>query len=185
MGAVLNALQITRTTSSSQASRVWLIHLSRASQGKAFTLRTLLALYVMRHNVRVNFVKAFSDFEGILLIIDLVRESPPCVKWSPALHDTNYMWQPILSCICFCCFYFYKTSFPSCKSKLCSTCTLVLEYPTGCRSGDKALFTSLKCKYLCEDCSSMLIVTQENINWSTVYWWFWILLYFIACCFVP
>lgn len=97
---------------SSQASRVWLIHLSRASQGKAFTLRTLLALYVMRHNVRVSFVNAFSVFEGILLIIDLVRESPPCVKWSPTLHDTNYIWQPILSCICFCCFHFYKTSFP-------------------------------------------------------------------------
>lgn len=33
----------------------------------------------MKHNVRINFVKAFSDFEGILLIIDLVRESPPHV----------------------------------------------------------------------------------------------------------
>lgn len=97
MGAVTKCLMNNQnyffllTLWSNQASRVWLIQLSRASQGKAFTLRTLLALYVMRHNVRVSFVNAFSDFEGILLIIDLVRESPPCVKWSPALHDTNYI----------------------------------------------------------------------------------------------
>lgn len=136
---------------------LWSGQASGASQGKAFTLRTLLALYVMKHSVRVSFVNAFSDFEGILLITDLVRESPPCVKWSPALHDTNYIRQPILSVFVFVVFIFTKRPSPPCKSKQCSTCTLALEYPTGCRSGDKALFISLKCKYLCEDCSSLLI----------------------------
>lgn len=148
---------------------LWSGQASGASQGKAFTLRTLLALYVTRHNVRVSFVNAFSDFEGILLITDLVRGSPPCVKWSPALHDTNYIWQPILSVFVFVVFIFTKRPSPLANPTSVPHAHWRWNTPLVAEVGTRLYLQAWSVNTYVKIVLPCSFVTQENINWSTVY----------------